>query len=106
MGKRRFEIVLEATAVLEIDDAVIQAVDDEWYGQVHVPRNAEELAQHIVEGFHMVAYDPVGIATHIGYKMITDGAKLSDLDGWADQPDENARLSAIDWEIERVTECQ
>ena len=36
-----------------------------------------------------------------------DWPKLSDLDGWADQPDENARIiGGVDWEVEEITECQ
>jgi|GEM_PF-3337337 len=92
MGKRRFELEFlydssyEDSAVIELDEAVIEAVDDEW---------------------RAVFYDlrtPEAVAKHIGYNLIVNRLVLSQLDGWADQPDANARAISrpdlTNWDIE------
>jgi hypothetical protein len=76
MSKRRFEVDFnEYTAVIELDSAVIDAVTDEWR-TVFYPslKTAEDIAEHVA------------------YNMIVNDAKLSQLDGWADQPDSNAKI--------------
>lgn len=83
MGKRRFGLRFSMydeyvdSAVIELDDAVIEAVDDEWRAQF----------------YHLVT--PERIAEHVGFNLIVNHGRLSMLDGWADQPDENARV--IEW---------
>lgn len=97
MGKRRFRLHFSMygenvdSAVIELDDAVIEAVDDEWCSVF----------------YNFIT--PEGIAEHVGYNLIINGLSLSQMDGWADQPDENARViewpELTDWEIkaEEVT---
>ena len=83
MGKRRFDLHFSMfsehvdSAVIELDDAVIEAVDDGWRAQF----------------YHLVT--PKGIAEHVAYNLIVNSVPLSMMDGWADQPDENARV--IQW---------
>ena len=77
MGKRRFRIEQVGVAIIELDDAVIKAVDDEWRSQFY--------------GLHT----PEEIAEHVGYNLLIGRATLSQLDGWADQPDSNARI--VEW---------
>lgn len=83
MGKRRFELHFSMydeyvdSAVIELDDAVIEAVDDEWrsvFYNLHTPER---------------------VAAHVGFNLIVNHARLSMLDGWADQPDTNACV--IEW---------
>ena len=92
MGKRRFKLHFSMfgeyvdSGVIELDDAVIEAVDDEWRAQFYN------------------LHTPERIAEHIGFNLIINRQPLSDLDGWADQPNGNARVlewpDLIDWEIE------
>ena len=83
MGKRRFKLHFSMydehvdSAVIELDDAVIEAVDDGWRAQF----------------YKLVT--PEGIAEHVGFNLIVNRGRLSMLDGWADQPDTNARV--IEW---------
>lgn len=60
---------------IEVDDEVIQAVDDDWrytfYSSLTTP-------QRIVE--------------HIAFNMIVNDLKLSQIDGFANLPDEMATL--------------
>lgn len=70
----KFDVELKTTVTIELDDAVIAAVDDEWRKQLYDLKTPEQ------------------IACHIAYNLVVNSAKLSQLDGWADQPDENARI--------------
>jgi hypothetical protein len=79
MGKKRFEVHFECDAVIELDDAVIDAVDDGWRSDLYKFYTAEEIADHIARN------------------MIIDGTPLSHLEGWADQPDDNAKIISEDW---------
>lgn len=82
MAKHTFRITLKAEAVIELDDAVIDAVDADWRSM-----------------FYQL-YTPEDIAEHVGYNLVINRAKLSFLDGWAEQPDENAFiLEDPDWTI-------
>jgi hypothetical protein len=74
MGKRRFSVSFSGSVVIDLDDAVIEAVDDEWRSQFYTLKTPEEIAEHIV------------------FNMVANKWPLSYLDGWADQPDENAEL--------------
>lgn len=73
MGTRKFRVTFEGEAVIELDDAVIGAY---------------------------VLFSPKDIAEHIAYNLVINHARLSMLDGWADLPDDNARVVGDpDWEI-------
>lgn len=83
MGKRVFDIEFRGTAAIELDDAVIAAVDDDWRSTLYNLHGAEEIAKHI------------------GYNLIVNGLHLSSMDGWADQDDANTRiLGPVEWETE------
>lgn len=72
MAKRTFHV--EFSGTLELDDSVIDAVDDEWRAALYQLNTPEEIAEHI-------AYN------------LARGADLTQLDGWADQSDDKAKLS-------------
>jgi len=74
MGKRTFQIEFTGSATLELDDQVIDVVDDAWRAGLYDLHTPEEIAEHIA------------------YNLIFNKWSLSALDGWADQPDSNARL--------------
>ena len=65
---------------------MIDVVDDEW--------------RKVLYALHT----PEDIAAHIAYNMVVNHSNLSSLDGWADQPDENAWLGYVHWETEYVDE--
>ena len=88
MGKRRFAITLEAEAVIELDDAVINVVDDEWRASLYD------------------LYTPEEIAEMVGRMMIAHHYELSQIDGWVDQPDENAKVIDIDWNTTDINEIK
>jgi hypothetical protein len=76
--KRKFEITFEldysevGTGIIELDQAVIDAVTDEWrtsFYNLHTPE---------------------GIAEHIAFAMMVRDYKLNDLDGWANLPNDFA----------------
>ena len=46
---------------------------------------------------------PESIAEHIACNLIR-GARLSMLDGWADQPDGNAKMTVEDWQVNWMDE--
>lgn len=81
--KRKFEVTFTVTAKIELDEAVITAVDDEWRSQFYNLRDVQDIAEHI-------AYN------------LLQGNDLSRLDGWADQPDKNAVLLDEEWELDEV----
>ena len=78
MNKRKFRIIFSGEAEIELDDAVIAVVDDEWRSYLYNLKTPEE------------------IASHIGYNFIFNNARLSMLDGWADQPDSNVKYEGLD----------
>ena len=78
MSKRRFRIIFSGEAEIELDSLVIAVVDDEWRSYLYNLKTPEE------------------IASHIGYNLIFNNARLSMLDGWADQPDSNAKYQECD----------
>jgi hypothetical protein len=83
MTTKRFKIAFSATATLELDDAAIATV-------------------HIDPPFPVSGLDtPEDIAQHIAFNMVVNHLKLSDIDGWCDQPDSNAKIGdESDWEVE------
>lgn len=91
MGKRKFRVTFEGDAVIELDDAVINQVDDEW-------------RKHLYD-----LNTPTEIAEHIAFNFVCNHASLSQLDGWANLPDDFARIiggsGGADWyTIEAVEE--
>ncbi len=77
----KFKVTYIAYATLNLDDAVIEAVDDEWRKSFYSLKSPKEIAEHI------------------GRNLIL-GARLSQLDGWADQSDMLASLDLDDEEID------
>ena len=88
MGKRYFRLEFFGEATIELDDAVIEAVDDEWRKDLYNLKTPEEIAEMV------------------GRCIVCNGWRLSNLDGWADQPDSNARVITSEWETEEVKEIK
>ena len=89
MAKRRFFVIMEVEATIELDDSVIDVVDDEWRSHLYPLHSSED------------------IAGHIAYNMIANNAQLSQLDGWADQPNSNARfVTRPEWTTEELSELK
>ena len=84
MSKRTFKIEFTGSATIELDEQVIDVVDDEWRSQLYNLHTPEE------------------IAGHIAYNLIFNSGGLSMLDGWADQPDSNARLIGGDADVDEI----
>ena len=76
MAKRKFEVSFEGTAIIELDDKVIDVVDDEWRKQLYALQTPNE------------------IAAHVGYNLVVNCAQLTQLDGWAgsDMRDDMAKV--------------
>jgi len=73
--KRTFELTLTRCITIELDDAVIDVINDaSWRASFYDYSQSEDIA------------GIMGLA-------LCDGYRLSDLDGWADQPDSNARIT-------------
>lgn len=72
MSKRQFEVEIKQTVIIEIDDSVVNINDD-----------------------------PSGNINHIAYNMIVNQLDLNEIDGFADQPKENAKIvHESGWRIE------
>jgi hypothetical protein len=92
--KYKFRIEFEAcgevwsTAILELDEAVITAVDDDWRSALYPLETPEEIAEHIAAN------------------MILGNLTLNQMDGWADQPATNAKIikwpALAIWEIKAI----
>lgn len=82
---RTFELEITVYVTLAVDDHVIDVVDDEWRSQLYNLTTAEEISEHIA------------------YNLLR-GVRLSQLDGWADQPDTNANLLIDDTVFETIQE--
>ena len=78
---RTFLLRIDGWAKIELDEQVIDVVDDEWRRYLYQLDTPEE------------------IAAHVGYNLAVNRIPLSMMDGWADQPDKNARIVDIDWEV-------
>ena len=81
MSKIKFEVELEGTATIEIDDAVLNAVDESFRKNIYNLKTTNEIMEHLA------------------YNLIINQFRLSSLDGWADQPDSNAKVSDEYWDI-------
>ena len=66
-----------AYAIITIDQSVIDAVDDNWRLHLYNLNTPEEIAEHI------------------GFNMLENHLRLSQLDGWADMSDSMARV--VEW---------
>lgn len=77
----KFKITYTTYATLELDDEVINAVNDDWRSTFYNLFSPEEIAEHV------------------GRNLIL-GARLSMLDGFADQSDSSAKLTLEDEDIE------
>ncbi len=87
MTKRKFEVEVSTLVVVELDERVIDQVDDEWKGMFYQLHTPEDVAEHIC------------------YNLLVNRTSLSWLDGWADVPDNLAKLECyhpneLDWEFE------
>ena len=47
MSKRRYHVEVTVTAVLEVDDEVIERVDDEWRGSFYPLHTPEDVVEHL-----------------------------------------------------------
>jgi len=75
MGKRTFDVEFHSLVTIELDDNVIKAgASDDFFS---------------VMGFKMTPHE---VASHIAYQKLFNSATLSQLDGFADLPDDNARI--------------
>jgi hypothetical protein len=86
---RKFRVDFVGSVEIELEDAVIDAVNDDWrkvFYDIHTPED---------------------IAGMIAYNIAINRAKLSHLDGWADQPDSNVKvISSPEFEIDDVEELK
>lgn len=80
MAKRTFHV--ELYCKVEIDDEVIAAVDDDWRKHLYPLHTPEEIAQHVA------------------FNLLVNGARLTQLDGWADKDDSMATVLRNTIEVE------
>ena len=80
--KQEFKIRIVGTATLTLDDKVVKGVDDGWRKQFYPLRSPKEIAEHI------------------GYNMMVNDCTLSEIDGFADRKDGEARLTNLEWDHE------
>ena len=80
--KRKFEVELRSFVDIEIDEKVINTIDEEWRQHLYNLTSPEE------------------IACHIAYNLVFNNAKLSDLDGFADQNDYDVQIVSEERESE------
>lgn len=78
MSKKRYHVEVAVTAVLEVDDEVIERVDDEWRGSFYNLCTPEEVVEHL------------------SYNLLR-GADLTSLDGWADAKDGQAQMKEVEY---------
>jgi hypothetical protein len=83
---RYFGLVIEGEVIIGLDEAVIDAVDDEWRKMFYDFKTPEEIAEMV------------------GRCMAVYNVSLDKLDGWADQPPYNARLVSTEWYTTTVVE--
>ena len=82
------------SVVIDLDEKVISVVNDEWRKSLYD------------------LHTPEDIAAHIAYNLVVNKIPLSSMDGWADQPNENARIieddiyEEDDWGVSRSKEIK
>jgi hypothetical protein len=74
---KKYFITMTVEAEIEVDESLFDVVDEDWK-----------------KCFYDFEED-IDVAEHIGYNMVANRYSLSDLDGFADQPDSKARF--VDW---------
>jgi hypothetical protein len=79
--KRRFRVTVETTAILEIDDKVFAAVDDDWRFR-----------------------DNDDIAAHVGFNVLINNCKLTSIDGFAGLNDK--LVSIVPQTLEQDSEAE
>ena len=72
--KRRFKVTVTLEAVIEIDDAVFRAVDDDWR-----------------KNFYPL-YEAEAIAAHVGFNLLANNLTLTRMDGFANLDDKMVRI--------------
>lgn len=80
MTKQTFTVELVGEITIELDDKVIEAGASNEFKEVM--------------GYTM---KPVEVARHLAYQMMINNARLENLDGFADQPNENAKILKDFW---------
>lgn len=76
-----FDVELTVTCRVEIAQAVLDGVlTDEWRSRFYPLRT------------------PQDVAHHLAYNWIRNSAGLSNLDGFADQPDSACQVTEEEWE--------
>lgn len=80
MAKKRFSIHLEADVNIDVEESVLAVgKDHSWQKAFYGEMTECEVAQHIA------------------YNAIINGRKLSQIDGFADQPDDAIKVEEPDW---------
>ena len=84
---RKFLMTIETDIEIELEDEVIDVVDDAWREELYDLDGAEEIVEHVA------------------LNMVVNNCNLSQLDGWANQPDKNARITLNpDWTVSYIRE--
>ena len=84
---KRFLVELYTIVCIELHDDVLNAVNDDWRKNFYNLTDSKQIAEHIA------------------YNMVINDAKLSQLDGWADQPNDNAEiLLSPKWDVNVLEE--
>ncbi len=84
---KKFLVTWTVECELELDDEVINRVDDEWRKALYDLRNESDIAEHIA------------------YNLVMNNARLSQLDGWADMNDSQARATdttLVEWNVDSI----
>ena len=84
VSKKRFEVEIISVCVIDIDCDVLDTVDDEWRKTFYGLSTEKAVAEHIASN-------------------LLRGARLSLLDGFADQPDSHAKLDNVQTIFGRTT---
>jgi hypothetical protein len=95
MRKFRVEFEDGKEIILFLNERVIDVVDDEWRSLLYDLKTPED------------------IAAHVAYNLVINRISLNKMDGWADQPKENASFDWVSYgekedddEIFKVTEIK
>ncbi len=83
MAKKVYNVTLVGEIEIELDDAVIEAGGSNEYKDVM--------------GYTM---KPQETAEHLAYNMLINNALLENLDGFADQPNSNAKIKRTNWRFD------
>lgn len=87
--KRTFQVQVNILVEIELDQAVLDAVDDDWRDTLYN------------------LHDDLEVAEHIGYNVAVNGVRrLTRLDGWANLDDDMLGLTDFDTEIVKCIEVE